>query len=622
MTEDLGTSSARLGSRARSVGEDAIRFASTHPCTATVFVLSGILFLVLPTTVLVNLHRGMDFSDAGYYYASIYQLDQIGMQTTQFGTVWNLLHLPESIVINRAVLFLLLMLSGALLSRSIIRLCEDRFQDPVDRALLTLCSISAVATFYVHWIPDPSYNSIGYLLNILVMSLNFQLVWKLKKAEPVNLKWEASTLGFLLIALALTRPPTASMLAVHLAVVVLAVGRPGLDACKRMVLWGLVGACGFVLLTSILVEPITATLDRIGGGLERRELLARPTSLRAQFGLLFVDLKSNLATVILPIGLLVLAGSLAPQPSRKNVHRFASRIPHGLLILAVCIPAYELYSTTNGLKPEHFGQLVGVSLAITVGVLAIGLARSVVAVTGFQIRLPAVGWVATSLVFAQFSQIVGTTSDWLLAFTWFNGLSIIAFALIITALGTRRNTALAVVSFALIGFLEIASLNNMRAHPYRYSTDLEAQSVRTEIRNTGNFVWLDQGTHRLLRELAGIRPDTSGGKPAPKILDLTGRLPLVGYHLRGGIPGSTWLPSGYPGSQQLFDHAISQLSDEELRSAWLIDTPELSLRYNTNQFSARAVELDSYEVALRAYYPYFDTDIVVWVPAAYGKAGR
>ena len=224
--------------------------------------------LALPIMVLLNLHRGIDFSDAGYYLINTWRFAEVDGEVTQFGVVWRLLPLPESIYWSRVALNLLLLGAGGFLAHAAWSLVWPAAPRGF-WARLPVWSFGAggASLYYLSWTPDPSYNSIALLLSMLLTAMGFQIAAQIRALGDFKF-YHAAIAGGLLLMLAVARQPTALVMAAVLPLTVLALGRPSLRVVLRLAAGGLSGAVIYVLLTSLLVEPFTTTLGRMLNGLE------------------------------------------------------------------------------------------------------------------------------------------------------------------------------------------------------------------------------------------------------------------------------------------------------------------------------------------------------------------
>jgi len=140
-------------------------------------VLFALILIVYPVSVLLNLNKAIEFSDTGFYYNSFANMDQIREQTTQFAVVWNLLPIPDSIVLHRLTSWLLIVATSALLASQAWKLVWPKRKLEVGEVVfLYAFGAGAASLQYFWWLPDPSYNFIGYFLNAGSLALTFRAI--------------------------------------------------------------------------------------------------------------------------------------------------------------------------------------------------------------------------------------------------------------------------------------------------------------------------------------------------------------------------------------------------------------------------------------------------------------
>lgn len=572
------------------------------------------VLLVLPTVVALNLHRGVEFSDTGYYHVSIGHMDQIDQQTTQFATAWNVLPIPDDMRWHRGVLWLLMHGAAAWTGLVLWRFARPDRPGGVPAAVLA-CAVAAGAasTFYVWWLPDPSYNSIGFALNLLVVGLGVHGGLRLKSSSmPIG---AAMASGYLLMALLLIRPPTAVGLAAVTLVLLTAVGRPSLTDVWRLLGWSTVGVAAFAASTWLLSEPLTTTWARLEGGLARREVLDRSGGLGASIRLFS---QSLLAAIAGPGGVAATAVAIGLPMSGSDgpAWRRAGRV---LAVLGLG-GLLATFVSTGGLSDPGVSALADLTglLTAAIAVSAAGLvfvrSRRTQAdvLAGTDPTRGVVALVAVAVLGAATAQVVGTTNSWWTHAVFFHGLTLLTLAFLVEAVGRNQHLLRGAVVVTVL-CVQAATWTHMVNHPYRLPAGLDEQTIPTPIRDGRTVLHTDPSTHALLNELAtGVRG--LGGEQRPVLLDRTGRLPLVTYHLDFTAPGSPWLLSGAPGSQALFDRAVADLAEDELRSAWVLDAPDWSQRYDDDAFATRGIDLRDYDVRAIGFSDYLGTEVLLLAP--------
>lgn len=225
--------------------------------------------------ILVLLPRGLDFSDTGFYYNSVFNLPQIDMQTTQYSVVWRLFAFTDLIVFHRLLKLFTLVAAAFLFIRSAHRFVQPDHTGNAWQTLnyLALATI-AIIPLYAAWLPDPSYNSLGYTLLMLIYALGLQIAGKLRTSAKAC-RAGLIVAGALSIPLLWSRVVAPVFVLATVLPLILLTARPSLNTLVRAFGWYCAGLGGYLLLQSTLVEPPWITLERMQGGLIRREILNR-----------------------------------------------------------------------------------------------------------------------------------------------------------------------------------------------------------------------------------------------------------------------------------------------------------------------------------------------------------
>ena len=584
-----------------------------------VSLLVAAVLLLLPLAVAANLHRGIEFSDTGYYHVSIAHLDQIDQQTTQFATAWNILPLPEDVVWHRVAVWLLLHGASAWLAVALWRLARPARPGgwPLE-VLAGATGAAAATTFYVWWLPDPSYNSIGLALNLLLLALGLRAGELIQRDRFP--RGAAVGVGSGLTALLLIRPPTAVGLALVVLVLVAARSRPSPAVLVRLIGWAVLGVIGFVLAAWALAEPPAETWARLQGGLERRQVLDRPGSFGDSIALWW-DAAVASARGVGGAAALAVAGGIAV--AHRASTRTGGLVGEGLAVIGLSLLGTR-FVVEGGMTDAGVGMLADLTGLLAVAVLAgvavaavpLGLARGAPApASSGAPRTGLVGVVVSCLLVAQVFQVVGTTNSWWTHAVLFHGIALLALGFAAVA-GRAVLPVLTAGSLALLLLVGAASWTHLVNHPYRLPAGLDEQTIATPIRDGRTVLRTDVETHSLLTALAAGTDRLQGVERRPVLLDRTGRLPLVTYHLDMTAPGSPWLLSGTPGSQDLFDHVITQMPAAVLADAWVLDAPAWQERYDDDAFTTRGIELSTYAVVAEGWSNYLGTEVQLLAPPA------
>jgi hypothetical protein len=577
------------------------------------------LLVCFPIVIGLHLDRGIDVSDAGYYHASISYLHDNAMAVTQFGVIWNVLPLPETIWIRRLALLILVSLASGWMALEALALAGStgRYATPLaDRLIFAGIGLGA-GTFYASlWLVDPSYNAMAVGLSCGLVAL--ALRYANHSAQAVV---SLVIAGILIVFLLYARQPTAAAIGLILASFVVIMVRPDLPRLAGITGLAVLGMVIGVGLIWIRVEAPSVSLDRFEAGLELAEVLARDINQldRLQH---FLGALGALAARHWYLLALAFAAFAAPghlKPVRSRLGRLALAALPGMSLVTVV--AWQLADLPDRASAQYAFQSQVAALAGLMAV-AIGLGCLVGARSRRQRRLAMrrLGIVIV-LVLSAVAVIYWTGS------LWFPRLSIVAvmpiLALLVAAYTPHRfRFAVHAVAIVVVtAMVQLVAWQAMSMAPYRLDGSLQAQRVSTPLRHGQSTLLTDERTHHLLTALsqasAGLKE--CRGDARPVLLDLTGRMPLVAYHVNARPPGRSWVLSGYPGSKDLFEFVVSRLDDETLSRAWVLDAPDFDLRHDIDVLAQRGIDFErTHELRAQAFAPYPGVQVRLYAPPGPG----
>jgi len=588
--------------------------------------LIGLALLWLPLSVLVNLNRGLDVSDTGHYYVSLYHFADIRMMSTQFPLVWKLIPHPDNILVNRLLVFVLLMGSSAALFLLATKAVMRETLLPTQKWLLACAGAGGGAIYYYYWLPDPSYNAIGVILMALILAATFG-VTQIEDIKSWRFRGAALLAGYGGLALAATRPVTALVLVGLCVLLYLILARHSWPRLWRLAVFAVLGAVLFFVLVQIFIEPLHTTLARIEGGLLKRQIVGIGRMASQSYGYAKDELDTALHMARWALFLATLGGTLA-APGIVERFAFIHQIKTswlrlaGALIGAAALIRFQVifWNDTQGLNAatlEHISYyLLNLGLVAVFTSLLSALLATDSAMRWHYARLS--GVCLLMVLGTQSFSIFGTG-------LWITNAALAAvftvLACVLAAIQLGRNSgilwALAMTSALILPM--VATRTTMVTHPYRLETPLAAQTQKTSIRGGRSTLRLDPLTKAFFDRLSAVANEMGPVGQRPILIDLSGRLPMVQYHLQARPAFTPWLLSAYKGSDAFLAHVIAQMSDEELARAWILDAPDYKHRLNPAPIEARGHNLArDYRTVTTAMAPYIKTDIVVLAPRPKG----
>lgn len=584
--------------------------------------------LVLPIRVLLLLHRGIDVTDTGYYHVSIAHLDQITMQTTQFAVVWNLLPLPDDVVVHRVVLWGLLLGASAWLAWEAWSLVHERPTAGAHTAFVLSVGPAATITYYLLWLPDPSYNAIGYVQVLLLLAASCRLLAVLRQGRrPAVVTFWAGSIGFVTAGLAINRAPAGLVMAATLPILIVLGARPSSRRVGECLAAALAGGALFVAASGIVVEPFGQTLARLEGGLDRREVLARPQTVRLASVQLLTDIMSATrrawaSVLLLAAGLFLTGTARVSQGRRLRLVVGTSAVVVGL---GICFASF--WAASDGLTSGNLTTFPSLVLPPTAGMVLAAIARWVNGQINSRGQHERPGsldrdrlLLVAMLLVGQFSAVAGTSNRWFTHMSWFSGMVLLGFVVVASAPGVRHRgrVILPVASVALLLVAQVFTWNTLDSTPYRLASSMDQQSVPTPLRAGHSTLLVDPLTSAFLNELArgAARVDFPPSEP-PILLDFTAAHPLAVYHLRLRPAFSPWLLSGPPGSAELFERTVADIDDRQISRAWVLLAADRSHGFDLTALHDRGRSLSrDYVVVAEAESPYLRTNVQLLVPRA------
>lgn len=582
----------------------------------SVLILLGLASLAQLWLVVSSLDRGADLSDTGYYFASIRDHDHIAQQVTQFGVVWSLLPLPDNILLSRIAMLVLTILSGAAFTVLAARCVREPLRLSAAEQWLAGCiGAAASGVQYAIWLPDPSYNSMAAALSLLVLATALKAM-SVPTADRVFGACFALA-GFLGMALILTRQPTALLTAVIAVGILLTRRSQDISFWMRATTFVSVGAVLYAVASSSLVEPFSTTLARFLGGLERVEILNRPGSMVASASRMVSDIQGSLAS---PLSLSAMGGGILfgwglSASSLSTRPRLAKAAAAGAVTLLALV-LIGFFIDTGGLQRMSWGPLYA-----RPGVEAVNWAArsqlnfyvtifALMSVLGYAISMPAkpTRWHVIGLavlpLLVQFALVFGTSSNWFARLSWHAGMPLISMTIITFAIDGRHAIRARVAGLLPWGAITIATAAiTMMSMPYRLMLPLTEQSETVAIGQSQSTLRVDMETRNFFEAIGRARACLPDGE-RPLLLDMTGRLPIVSYHLGTRPPGVPWMISLAPGSQAYFDLTVRQLLESDLRSALFLRPVETERGYHDLELQRRGITLSSHDAIATAFAPY------------------
>ncbi|MGN6144072.1 MAG: hypothetical protein ACTHOP_10835, partial [Mesorhizobium sp.] len=178
---------------------------------ATVALL--LLCFIGTVAAITHLDIGLDISDAGFYLLSYDQPNDVYVQTTLFGVIWDLISPFRGIVANR--LYAVFFVQFAFASLAIALCSHFGFRGGQSVIIAVLIGVAGSLHYLASWLPDPNYNLLNIIFITFTWTAFFFLLTACRKSErafrPAIAAW-AFVIGALIVAGLLIKITSAALM--------------------------------------------------------------------------------------------------------------------------------------------------------------------------------------------------------------------------------------------------------------------------------------------------------------------------------------------------------------------------------------------------------------------------
>lgn len=520
------------------------------------------IFLIL-RWLLHYSHYGIDFTDEGFYLASMARPFNYGGSVTQFGFIYHPLWLVlgGDIVAMRQANILVTFTLACTVVAAVLSLWRPVSRDEVVPRLVTVSGLAVCSlSFFDIWIPTPSYNSLN-LQGLLVFGLG--LVWSSR--DNIRLNVAGSVLigvgGWLTF---MAKPSSAALLPV------VVVGQLALAGRLSWRPLTIAGACAAMLMlaTSFVLDAGPwGFVQRLMLGLEQARYLGGGHTLGQILRLDEFNVNTRTLVVASLLGASLLSLLVLAQPGPMYRPWLSAALT---LLLLAGLAMVTLDGAHRSLKlGKAQGALVFcVAATLVASCLHFGGWRTA---TGSGRRNMSI---AVAFLLLPYVYAFGTNNNYWetghsASFFWL--LSGVVVALLVLGRLAPWHLLLPV---ALAGQLVTAIALHPSLHqPYRQPQPLRMNSTPVEVGASGSRLVLSEGYAAYLA-MATATARAGGLEPNTPMIDLTGQSPGLLYALGADSLGQAWMIGGYPGSIALARFTLGREPCPRLASAWLLIEPD------------------------------------------------
>ncbi len=578
--------------------------------------IPSIVSLALMLTVFLNLRRGLELSDTGYYYNTLTYFDIIQSLSTQYFLFWKLLPVPDGLYAARVTVFFLLLSSGMVFGYGLFRILRLPREGWFSTAAFVMPVTGCMFVFYYWWIPDPSYNSLGLIEMLAVSGLVLLIIDRVSSGAPLNTTLILSfAAGFSLAAFSVARPASAVLLLLaSLCLYLLLIRKPLSATSVKLLLAGISGGLLFFALAHVFVEPLDQSLQRQLAGLEGRTFRHKNRNFALDIRRYFAALEKGFVHYFPWDGLAMAGGILASLRLQKiGRWRLVFRLVFSVGILGMlAVFAAKFFPDGHITKWEMSFYLAVLSWTLAIVMIGITVLQPddagrrdwrFIAVMLFVLLL-------------SFMFVVGTSNHWLLQSNWFSGFSI---AMGLACLAGDKLTGNRIwslpVYLAYLAFI-VSAFAFFIQTPYRLARPLAQQTIPVKIRGgEGGTLLVDPPTARFLGETGTLREQLGEEDNRAHLIDLSGKLPFLHYHLDARPLSVAWLGSTRKKSQAYFKFLLKRIPADDIKRAWISEMPALKKKLDPKALLDYGISFpQDYELVLETRSPYLKNPVKFYKP--------
>ncbi|WP_159947167.1 hypothetical protein [Rhizobium sp. 18065] len=538
--------------------DGALAVSSRHAMIA----LSSLTAMLILAWVLKYSSYGIDFTDEGFYLASISNPFLYDFSVTQFGFVYHPLHLllgGDIAALRQANILATFFLAWGLTHTLLGAIAPEARADGAAFHTVAVALATSVLVAFNLWLLTPSYQSLA-LQSLLLTSIGLLMLereWHSRSFAGAVMTGMGGWLAFM------AKPSTAAALAACALLYIL--------ACKKMsprLLAIMVASAVIPLILSAIAidgslwkfaERLQLGLEygqAIGGGHAFSKLLRIDTFALTTKGTLLV-------LTVFAMAFLSVWGFLSGRTTGMAISLIGVvgfSLPTALII-------FDQLPSVSGLGRFQGLSLLGVLCAATLSGLMLGKQK-------FLGGLSAAQWgVASLLLITPHMYAFGTNRNY-----WESGVQaglfwlLSGFVLLGPVARERSTWAFALPLVLASQALTVMLLQSALEHPYRQPQSIRSQDAIVPIGPQKSQLTVSKD-YAFYISNAVLTANGGGFVPGIPVIDLSGQSPTLLYAIGAKNIGAAWLIGGYPGSSKYAKAVLGRVSCEKISEAWLLVEP-------------------------------------------------
>lgn len=550
------------------------------------FLFNSCIFLIVLSAISYSLwltNKGIDFSDEGFYLASISDPRAYIASSSQFGYFYNPIF--RLLGGNVAWLRAFNIISTYILSFLFVALLFHCFFDLRAYGRKSVCAMTAslsassllIVSFHGKWISSPSYNSMA-LGSLLIIASGVVLC--LREARRFSLAgWLAISAGGSLLFLA--KFSSAVILAPIILFLLLVTRKTGPYGIAVM----LSTALALIGMAAVWIDgSIFNFADRIALSLKLASLQNSGYSPTETLSRLVSFPKSSYLKIVISGAVFLLF--LAWVRDLKKHPVFFSLLFGVMLILAIFL---EISLLGKDYKGAYVQAMLLVSLFFGAVLLAASNRYQLVSEIGRNRLLLAVFLLLLPHIYA-----FGTNNDYFFQassagiFWVVSGLLFISPLLKDRVIGRMFLFPYIVATGAYSLFLLVMAAE----HPYRQALALRAATSPIQIGTSQSVLFFNPFQNVFLKKMKSAL-QTAMLPPGQAVIDLTGTSPGTLFSIGAKGLGLAWFVGGYPGSKSVMEEALRHVPCTQLANAWILEDLEGRTKIDASVLSGFGVNLEA-----------------------------
>ncbi|MGN6535505.1 MAG: hypothetical protein ACTHKQ_07215 [Mesorhizobium sp.] len=570
---------------------------------ATVALL--LLCFIGTVAAITHLDIGLDISDAGFYLLSYDQPNDVYVQTTLFGVIWDLISPFRGIVANR--LYAVFFVQFAFASLAIALCSHFGFRGGQSVIIAVLIGVAGSLHYLASWLPDPNYNLLNIIFITFTWTAFFFLLTACRKSErafrPAIAAW-AFVIGALIVAGLLIKITSAALMGLTIVATYFWFDRHNLSV-RRVGGLAVSSAGGISVLVCVLTlfgfSPLRVYETMMDGYAVVKLLIPGTLGFAEPIYAYWTEMSylSVFALFYIGAGILLAVGLYCDKSLTSNARILLS------LVAGIGFAAAIVYMNAFRPTPEFINGCFWAAAILV-------MASAPLAPPGGRSKIVLLVLLAPLSLFIF---TYGTGTGWAGQFTISAGLAWAPIGTALVALPRNARSILLTPILVLLTFGLLAAGDRAYLVPYRMGVSMDGITESVPAGPYDDKLKVPSDLVPFYERLAAVQPMVQALDYRPMLIDMTGRAPIVAYLLGAKIPRTPGIFGGYEGSYAAFDLIVAKIDSVELKRAWVLQSDNYEERFPNVLLTKRGLTFpDDYEKITKIPIPYINSTGTLYAP--------